>query len=116
MGNETRQRYSTANGYTEEDQHLFWLGTGGFVGLILGIVLFCIQLGITDSGASCPEGKQDIFVAECGEPALAILGLILMIVGGVLTLVWVVGWLRWCNARSDNGNMWKNRVYSQNEM
>ena len=114
MGNETRKQYSKAYGYTEEDQHIFWLGTGGFVGLILGIVLFCIQLGITDSGASCPEGKQDIFVAECGEPALAILGLILMIVGGVLTLVWVVGWLRWCNSRDGNGSYWKERNYSGN--
>ena len=86
MGNETRKQYSKAYGYTEEDQHIFWLGTGGFVGLILGIVLFCIQLGITD-GASCRGRRTSSSprrrpALPSGDPDD---------VGGVSTLVWVVG-------------------------
>ena len=103
MGQETRAEYARVAGEAfdeESNTQAFWLGGAGFLGLILGIVLFCIQLGITDSGTSCPEGKQSIFVAECGEPALAILGLILMLVGGVLTVFWIAGWVRLCGERA----------------
>ena len=100
MGRETRNDYAVVAGELvgddEPNDQAFWIGGAGFLGLILGIVLFCIQLGMTDSGTSCPEGKQNIFVAECGEPALAILGLILMLVGGVLTIFWIAGWVRLC--------------------
>jgi hypothetical protein len=105
MGRQTQDEYARAAGELwgeESNDQAFWLGGAGFLGLILGIVLFCIQLGMTDSGTSCPEGKQSIFVAECGEPALAILGLILMIVGGVLTVFWIAGWVRLCGKRSGN--------------
>ena len=105
MGQDTRAEYAQVAGElvgsNESNDHVFWIGGAGFLGLILGIVLFCIQLGMTDSGTSCPEGKQNIFVADCGEPALAILGLILMIVGGVLTIFWIVGWVRLCLKQAD---------------
>ena len=32
----------------------------------------------------------------------------------VVSLVWVVGWLRWCNSRDGNGSYWKERNYSGN--
>ena len=105
MGRDTRTEYAQVAGElawsNEPNDQAFWIGGAGFLGLILGIVLFCIQLGMTDSGTSCPEGKQNIFVADCGEPALAILGLILMIVGGVLTIFWIAGWVRLCGKQAD---------------
>lgn len=104
MGRETRDQYARVAGEAfgnEPNHQAFWLGGAGFAGLIVGIVLFCIQLGMTDSGTSCPEGKQSIFIAECGEPALAILGLILMLVGGLLTVFWIAGWVRLCGESAD---------------
>ena len=105
MGRETREDYARASGQLfgdeEPNKQAFWIGGAGFLGLILGIVLFCVQLGMTDSGTSCPEGKQNIFVADCGEPALAILGLILMLVGAVLTIFWIAGWVRLCGMQAD---------------